>query len=63
MLCGNFVKYYSNFKNLVTYLEPFNTQTKEITIENGAGIYAEQATVSVVWTFPKYLPQGPIPDA
>lgn len=28
-----------------------------------AGIYAEQATGSVVWTFPKYLPHGPIPDA
>lgn len=32
-------------------------------IVNRAGIYAEQATVSVVWTFPKYLPHGPIPDA
>lgn len=63
MLCSNFVKYCSNFKNPVTYLEPYNTQTKEIMIENRAGIYAEQATVSVVWTFPKYLPHGPIPDA
>lgn len=32
-------------------------------IVNRAGIYVEQATVSVVWTFPKYLPHGPIPDA
>lgn len=30
---------------------------------NSVGLYAEQATVSVVWTFPKYLPHGPILDA
>ena len=30
---------------------------------NRAGIYKEQATVPAVWTFPKYLPHGPILDA